>query len=96
MRFTPEGGVRVEIDPAAENGDLAITIRDTGPGIEVADRERIFEPFVQASRDPKSRAAGTGLGLAVARELTERLGGTLTLETTPGVGSAFTVRLPAH
>lgn len=92
VKFTERGGVRVEL----ETGEswVAITVRDTGPGIPAEERERIFEPFVQGAGDGVGRAPGTGLGLTVARQLAELLGGSLSLESQPGVGSAFTVRLP--
>src|SRR5262249_52230249 len=68
FRWTPDGG-RVELALAAENGSVSVSVRDSGPGIEPGERERIFRPFF--SRD----GGGTGLGLAIARELASALGG---------------------
>ena len=85
FRWTPDGG-RIELALAAENGTVSVSVRDTGPGIKAADRERIFRPFW--SRD----GAGTGLGLAIARELAVALGGRIELESSDGLGSRFTLR----
>ncbi|MDF1505400.1 CHASE domain-containing protein [Roseisolibacter sp. H3M3-2] len=70
---------------------IVISVADGGPGIPPADQERIFEEFVQL---PGASAGGTGLGLPISRRLAELLGGTLTLVSEPGAGSAFHVTLP--
>jgi PAS domain S-box-containing protein len=90
-KFTERGTVRVALSSA--DGELLYTVHDTGRGIEERDREHIFEPFVQVRGDG-SMPSGAGLGLAVARELARHLGGDITLESRPGEGSAFTIRLP--
>jgi signal transduction histidine kinase len=90
-KFTERGTVRVALSSA--DGELLYTVHDTGRGIEERDREHIFEPFVQVRGDG-SMPSGTGLGLAVARELARHLGGDITLESRLGEGSAFTIRLP--
>ena len=64
------------------------------PGIAEADQQHIFEKFYQTDRTLTKEAAGTGLGLAIARELTDLLGGQLTLKSAPGHGAIFTVMLP--
>src|ERR1700730_13612045 len=87
FRWTPEGG-RIEVELSAENGSVSVAVADTGPGIDVEERERIFRPFW--SRD----GGGTGLGLAIARELAVALGGPLVLDSTPGKGSRFVLVLP--
>jgi signal transduction histidine kinase len=87
FRWTPEGG-RIEVELAAENGSVSVTVADSGPGIDEEERERIFRPFW--SRD----GGGTGLGLAIARELAVALGGRLVLDSTPGKGSRFVLVLP--
>ncbi len=88
FRWTPEGG-RIELGLDAANGDVSVTVSDTGPGITAGERERIFRPFW--SRD----GGGTGLGLAIARELALALGGRIELESTPGRGSRFRLVLPS-
>ena len=80
---------------AASADAVSIEVRDTGIGIAPEDQEHIFDEFAQAAPDgPRGRRGGAGLGLAIARRLTALHGGTLTLESELGVGSAFTVRLP--
>ena len=72
--------------------DVLITISDTGHGIAPDDLRRIFEPFYTT----KGRGKGTGLGLAICRQLTAALGGSISVESEPGHGSTFFVRLPRH
>jgi two-component system OmpR family sensor kinase len=85
--WTPDGG-RVALELAAENGKIAVSVSDSGPGIGPAERERIFRPFWSRAGD------GTGLGLPIARELAHALGGELALESEVGKGSRFELRLP--
>ena len=87
LRHTPEG-TRVRI--VARGATLAV--EDDGPGIPAGQRERVFARF---TRLDGSRASGTGLGLAIARELAERMGGEIRLESDPGRRTAFTLLLPA-
>jgi signal transduction histidine kinase len=69
-------------------------VRDTGCGIDPEQRERIFEPFWQARTGATRRLGGTGLGLTVCRQLADLMGGAITVESTPGAGSTFTLLLP--
>ncbi|MGY8636226.1 ATP-binding protein [Bradyrhizobium sp. 14AA] len=96
IKFTPRGGIGV--NAAAERRDdhvsLRITVRDTGIGIAPDMHERIFEDFVQADDSIARRFGGTGLGLAIARRLTRLMRGELTVESTPGAGSTFTLEVP--
>ncbi len=96
LKFTPRGGVTFEVavrDAATET--IAFAVRDTGVGIAPADRERLFQPFQQAT-DGRPPEPGTGLGLAISRRLVELMGGALELDSAPGAGSTFrfAVRLP--
>ncbi|MFL5304358.1 MAG: sensor histidine kinase [Polyangia bacterium] len=81
---------RVEVQARAQGDDVLITVRDTGHGIAADDLRRIFEPFYTT----KGRGKGTGLGLAICRQLTAALGGGISVESAPGAGSTFAVRLP--
>jgi signal transduction histidine kinase len=74
---------------------VAFSVDDTGPGISPEDRDRIFGDFTRVLAKPGAPVQGTGLGLAIARSLAGALGGMLTLDTTLGTGSTFTVTLPA-
>ncbi|HET9983240.1 MAG TPA: ATP-binding protein [Longimicrobiales bacterium] len=93
VKFTDEGGVFLTLHPEGDEW-LAFTVRDTGPGIDAAHLERIFEPFTQADQSATRLKGGTGLGLAVSRRLAHLLGGDVTVESTVGEGSTFTLRLP--
>jgi signal transduction histidine kinase len=73
---------------------IRITVSDDGVGIPADKVDAIFEPFVQVNRDYSSIHEGTGLGLAISRDLARRMGGDLTVESTLGKGSRFTLSLP--
>jgi two-component system, OmpR family, sensor kinase len=89
FRWTPDGGL-IELSLQQTNGNVCVAVRDTGPGIAVEERERIFRPFV--SHDGST---GTGLGLTIARELASALGGRIELDSEPGRGSRFRLLLPS-
>jgi len=93
VKFTPAGGT-VTLAARTEDGQAIISVRDTGVGISREDQARIFEDFYQLG--PGMAQEGTGLGLALTKRLVDLHGGELTLESTPGAGSTFTVRLPLH
>jgi signal transduction histidine kinase len=82
------------VDLGQREGVAWVWVADRGPGVPVADRERIFEPFARAAGDHRRRGEGTGLGLAVARTLVERHGGTIVVGDEPGGGARFTLSLP--
>jgi signal transduction histidine kinase len=88
LRLTPEGGeVRVVTAPGL------LRVEDTGPGLEDDDRDRAFERFYLHERYGRERSVGTGLGLAIVKELTEAMGGTVSVESEPGRLTTFTIRL---
>jgi NtrC-family two-component system sensor histidine kinase KinB len=91
LRYTPAGG-RVNVDVAAADGALSVSVRDTGPGIPPEQRERIFERFVQGADGGEAGAAG--LGLAIVRDIVQAHGGRIHLESEVGRGSRFTLELP--
>jgi signal transduction histidine kinase/AraC-like DNA-binding protein/FixJ family two-component response regulator len=92
LKFTPAGGtVAVTLSQAAPG--YCLTVQDTGPGIAPDEQERVFERFYQSRHRPAT--GGTGLGLALSRELAELLGGSLTLRSTLGTGSTFSFTFPA-
>ncbi len=93
VKFTVAGGITIH---ALDDGkDVVISVADTGPGIPAHELSRIFDEFYQAERPNAAKTEGTGLGLTVSKRLMDMLGGTLEVESTPGEGSTFTVRLPA-
>ena len=96
IKFSDEGG-RVEVRSAADtqNGGIRISVSDNGVGIAPEQLERIFDPFVQVEQGYTRSYGGVGLGLAVSRELARIMRGDITVESEPGRGSTFTLRLPA-
>lgn len=95
VKFSPPGGiVQLSIERQSDGG-LAIAVKDTGIGIRQEDIDRIFQPFVQAETGTARQFGGIGLGLAIAREIAIMHGGTITLESQPGVGTTAKLLLPA-
>lgn len=92
VKFTPPGGT-VTVSVQATDDTLEVTVADTGVGISAEDLARLGRPYEQAG-DAEQRAQGSGLGLALVRALAGLHGGTLTLDSALGVGTAATVRLP--
>ena len=74
---------------------MVIAVRDDGPGIPPEQIEHIFDRFTRGDAGLTQRVGGTGLGLAIAKSLVELHGGTIGVESTPGAGATFRVRLPA-
>jgi two-component system, sensor histidine kinase len=90
-KFTPTGGVRLisRVVPNRKLPQLVIDVIDSGVGIPVNKQNQIFEPFMQADTSTTRRFGGTGLGLSISRRLARLMGGDLTVESSPGVGSDF-------
>jgi DNA-binding response OmpR family regulator/nitrogen-specific signal transduction histidine kinase len=98
FKFTPEGGViqvsmLVEEKPETD-GFFVVTVRDNGPGIPPDELPRMFERFHRIEAHERAAPAGTGIGLSLAREVTQLHGGSISVESEFGFGAAFTVRLP--
>jgi signal transduction histidine kinase len=94
VKFTPPGG-RVELKSARLDGEVRISVTDTGPGIAAEDQERIFEEFQQTEAGAGQRE-GTGLGLTLSKRLVELHGGRIWVDSEPGEGSAFVFTLPSR
>jgi two-component system sensor histidine kinase BaeS len=90
-KFTPRGG-RVCLVVRAAERSAYLEVADNGPGVPPEDQDRIFERFFQGAAGRK--AGGTGIGLAVAKELVQSHGGEIKLQSSPGGGARFVVRLP--
>jgi signal transduction histidine kinase len=93
IKFTECGGT-IRLSCEARDGGVAIRVQDTGRGIPPEKLESIFEPFVQVEQGLTRSAGGAGLGLAISRDLARAMRGDLTVDSTPGRGSAFTLWLP--
>ncbi|KUM80618.1 HAMP domain-containing sensor histidine kinase [Streptomyces griseorubiginosus] len=94
IRHTPAGGT-VTLGCRGEGEEIVIEVADTGTGIAAADLPRVFDRFWRADRARGRQTGGSGLGLAIVRQLTEAHGGTVTVTSTPGTETVFTLRLPA-
>ncbi|MFO1159019.1 MAG: ATP-binding protein [Reyranellaceae bacterium] len=96
LKFTDRGGamIRVRTEPLGEAGTRAIlSVSDTGIGMSEAEQVRLFQPFAQADSSTVRRYGGTGLGLSIVRRLAQLMGGDVSVESSPGSGSIFTVTL---
>ena len=89
VKFTPRGG-SVDVGVQADDQWIRVSVRDTGPGIDAADHDRIFEQYEQG----RAASGGSGIGLALSRRLIEAHGGSLRLESTLGAGSTFSFEVP--
>lgn len=97
LKFTEQGYIKISVrcqftqeNLSQENLSLELAVEDTGIGIDPAEQATIFDSFVQSKGQNYRQYGGTGLGLAIARQLTEMLGGTISLQSYPGIGSTFT------
>jgi signal transduction histidine kinase len=93
VKYSPKGGrvtARVENAPDA----VRISVADQGLGIPAAEQQRVFEKFYRLDTELSRAGGGTGLGLYITRELVRRMGGTVSVESEPCVGSTFTIELP--
>ncbi len=93
IRFTPEGGI-ILVGARADGDAVAVTVRDTGVGIAPEDLPHVFERFYRSEQSRNRSHGGAGLGLAIARQLIEAMGGTIAVESELGEGTVFTIRLP--
>ncbi|MBG6220021.1 MULTISPECIES: ATP-binding protein [unclassified Janthinobacterium] len=92
IRYTPTG--RVDVHVTLNGADLQIEVRDTGTGIAQAQQARIFDKFSQADDTPSRAHGGAGMGLAIAQQLVTLMRGSIGVESTPGQGASFRLRLP--
>jgi Na+/proline symporter/nitrogen-specific signal transduction histidine kinase len=95
-KYGAEAGGRVSLSVRAHPHEVQVDVTDAGPGIAFEDRERIFQKFRQSADTAPDRPRGTGLGLAISREIIQRLGGRLWLESEPGRGATFSFTVPIY
>jgi PAS domain S-box-containing protein len=98
VKFTERGGVTVTVS-CEDHGPtprLAVEVRDTGIGMTTEQLGRLFKPFQQADHRISERFGGTGLGLSISRGLARRMGGDITVASAPGLGTVFTLTIPAE
>jgi signal transduction histidine kinase len=93
-KFTTKGEVSLEVE--RDNGWIVFSIRDTGIGMTPEQMAKIFQPFIQADSSTTRRYGGTGLGLSIAHRFCELMGGKITVESEPGRGTIFRMRLPTE
>ena len=94
IKFTSTGGVALIVEPGIWPNEISFLVRDTGIGIAPEARERIFREFEQADDRIARSYGGTGLGLSISERIVKRMGGRITLQSEPGVGSTFEVSVP--
>jgi PAS domain S-box-containing protein len=94
IKYNLPGGQVVLAARPADAGSVMLSVSDTGPGIAAADLPRVFEPFFRADA-ARHASDGAGIGLALSRALVEQMGGQISVVSTPGVGSTFSVLLPS-
>jgi PAS domain S-box-containing protein len=94
IKFTATGGVALIVEPGSAPDEISFLVRDTGIGIAPEAQARIFREFEQADEKIARSYGGTGLGLSISERIVKRMGGRITLESKPGVGSTFEVSVP--
>ena len=94
IKFTSTGGVALIVEPGLAPDEISFMVRDTGIGIAPEAQARIFREFEQADERIARSYGGTGLGLSISERIVKRMGGRITLQSTPGVGSTFEVSIP--
>ena len=94
IKFTATGGVALIVEPGIWPNEISFLVRDTGIGIAPEAQERIFREFEQADERIGRNYGGTGLGLSISERIVKRMGGRITLESQPGIGSTFEVAIP--
>jgi two-component system, OmpR family, phosphate regulon sensor histidine kinase PhoR len=95
LKYGGKPGLKVWISVKPSGSDLLLEVKDNGPGIPLADQPHIFERFYRVHKDRSRDAGGTGLGLSIVKHTIQAHGGTVSLDSAPGSGATFTIRLPS-
>lgn len=93
-KFTEQGGITLAVARDTDGQHVLMKISDTGIGMTREQMSRLFKAFSQADASTTSKFGGTGLGLAISRQFARMMGGDITVDSTPGVGTTFTIRMP--
>jgi signal transduction histidine kinase len=93
IKYTTAGEVGIAGEAGGSGADIIVS--DTGPGISAEDRGRLFDKFFRSDQRVVRKAGGTGLGLFIAKGIVDRHGGSIVVETVPGLGTKFRVHLPS-
>ena len=93
VKYSPKN-TTIRLFVEESDSEVRISVADQGYGIATADQERIFEKFYRLKRDERSAEEGTGIGLALVKEIVHQHGGQITVESAPNSGSRFTIALP--
>ena len=93
IKYCDEGGT-VTVSGRSDGDQVCVLVKDSGPGIAAKHLPRLFERFYRVDPGRSRERGGTGLGLSIVKHLCETMGGTVSVESQPGRGSTFTVRLP--
>lgn len=93
MRFTPRGGT-VVVETRRSGSKATLSVKDTGCGISADNLDQVFRPFFQVDQQTSRESGGVGLGLSIVRALAEQNGGSIEVESAPGRGSSFILKLP--
>jgi len=96
VKFTDEGEIKIKLEPRSDQPGIDFEIIDTGIGIEESKLDSIFEPFHQTDSSTQRAHSGLGLGLTVARRMADLIGGTVTVNSKPGVGTRVMMRFPSQ
>jgi signal transduction histidine kinase len=94
IKFADAGEIQISV--TATDGSFKVAVRDSGPGISVADQAKIFGEFQQADTSSTRKKGGTGLGLTITKRIVELHGGRIWVESAPGCGSTFFFTIPVH
>ena len=96
LKYGGPRGLKLKISAAYDGRDVIVRFEDNGPGIPLSDQPRVFERFYRVHKDRSRDAGGTGLGLSIVKHTVQAHGGSVVLESTPGAGATFIVRLPVR
>jgi len=96
VKFTDEGEIKIKLESRSDQPGIDFEIIDTGIGIEESKLDSIFEPFHQTDSSTQRAHSGLGLGLTVARRMADLIGGTVTVNSKPGVGTRVMMRFPSQ